>query len=176
MPEITVDFLLGPDLSSRLIAWFGQGKGGYSHAASVLSDGRYLDARSDILDGVPAGVHIRLPQSEKWIKRRRATLEVTEQEYADWEASLRAKITDGYGRADILAFLDPNEKHLDGHWICSALALNAIQHVSRLHWTAPHLGFVPYPLAIAAHQITPNLCMLILQAAGFTLHQEEVAA
>lgn len=184
MPEIAVDFLLGAGLLSRGIAWFGNGfRGGYSHAASVLSDGRYLDARNDWIDGVEPGVQIRQPITESWVKRRRAWLEVSEEEYADWEANLRAKITDGYGRDDILAFLDPHERHHSGHYICSALAINAIQHVSRVHWSGPslelgfrHAGFVPYPLAIPAHQVTPTLCMLLLQTAGFTLGPEIFAA
>lgn len=162
MAEIAVDFLLGPDLSSRFIAWFGDGTGGYSHCASVLSDGRYLDARSDWCGDVEPGVHIRMPYTERWIKRRRASLDVTEDEYAAWEANLRAKITDGYGGDDIWDFILGRSGHEDGHWICSALAVNAVQHIRR----------VPYPLPLPAHSITPTACLLILATAGFTIGPE----
>lgn len=162
MAEIAIDFLLGPDLSSRFIAWFGDGTGGYSHAASVLSDGRYLDARSGWCGDVPPGVHIRHPQDEAWIKRRRATLEVTEDEYVAWEANLRAKITDGYGGDDIWDFILGHSGHVDGHWICSALAINAVQHIKK----------VPYPLVLPAHAITPTACLLIVQTAGFMIGPE----
>lgn len=176
MAEIAVDLLLGPDILSRTIAWFGQGPNGYSHAASVLSSNRYLDARNDAIAGVPAGVHIREIATETWIKKRRASLSVTDEEYATWEANLRAKITDGYGQGDILDFIDSNEKHAKGHYICSALAINAVQHVSRVHWKPGHLGYVPYPLPVPAHQVTPNACLLILATAGFTIGPVQVNA
>lgn len=192
MPQIAIDFLRGPDWSSRLIAWFGQGAGGYSHVASVLADGRYLDARSDVLERVdpnckvpeivPPGVHIRDPKSERWIKRRRATLDVSQADYDAWEGSLRAKVTDGYGKVDIVDFIFGHARHIAGHYICSALAINAVQHMCRA-WTGPslvmndmrRLGYVPYPLSIPAHQITPNAALLLVEEAGFTLGPEEFA-
>lgn len=169
MSEICIDFLMGPDLSSRLISWFGLGPGGFSHAASVLKDGRYLDARNDVIAGVPAGVHIRHAETERWIRKRRATLEVTEAEYEEWEGSLRAKVGDAYGRSDILEFIFDRGEHEEGHYICSALAINAVQHVGRLHWSPGHLGYIPFPLPIPAHQISPNAALLILATAGFTI-------
>lgn len=162
MSEIAIDFILGPDWSSRLIAWYGQGYGGYSHVASVLKDGRYLDARSDVLGGVPAGVHIRQPYYEDWVKKRRATLQVTPEEYAIWEANLRAKITDDYGKGDIMDFILGRSGHAAGQWICSALAINAVQHIKK----------VPYPLPVPAHEISPNTALLILATAGFAIGPE----
>jgi hypothetical protein len=97
---------------------------------------------------------------------------VTEEEYATWEGSLRAKIGDKYGRGDILDFIDCEPDHIPGHYICCALAINTVQHVSRVHWKPGHLGFVPYPLVWPAHQITPDSCLLILQTAGFTIERE----
>ena len=174
MWQIAIDFLAGTDLSSWFIEKFGVGHGGYSHCASLLKDGRYLDARWDTIAGVAPGVHIRLPETEKWIRKRRATLSVDEATYTDWEANLRAKITDDYGVGDILDFLDGSESHVAGRWICSALAINAVQHVGR-HWTAPHLGLVPYPLHIAAHAVSPNMCLAYLEGAGFTIGPEITA-
>lgn len=168
MAEIAVDFLLGPDWSSRLIARYGMPTGGWSHCASVLSDGRYLDARSDVLDGVPAGVHIRHPDTERWVRKRRASLQVTVAEYRDWEANLRAKITDAYARTDIVNFILGRPGHHAGQWVCSAMAVNSVQHVSRL-WDPAHLGFVPYPLPVEAHAISPDVALIILATAGFTL-------
>jgi hypothetical protein len=157
--EIAVDFLLGPDWPSRLIAWYGEGYGGFSHCASVLADGRYLDARNDVLGGVPAGVHIRLPETERWVKKQRATLQVSLTEYNAWESNLRARIGDPYAKSDIWGFIIGKDEHEAGHWECSAHALDAVQHVHR----------VPFPLPIPAHQITPNACLLILAAVGFTI-------
>jgi hypothetical protein len=172
MAEIAVDLLLGPDWTSRLIARYGANTGGYSHCANVLRDGRYLDARSDVLhrvdktcnvpDIVPAGVHIRDPKSEKWVRKRRATFEVTDAEYAEWEANLRAKITDSYGRSDIVNILLGRPGHHAGQWICSALAINAVQHIKK----------VPYPLPVAAHEISPDMALIILATAGFVIGDE----
>src|ERR1700691_2576532 len=166
MSEIAVDFLMGPEISSKLISWFGQGPGGYSHCASVLADGRYLDARNDVIAGVPAGVHIRQPATEKWVRKRRLSLSVTAQEYADWEANLRAKIGDAYGRSDIMEFLFDRGTHEPGHYICSALVINAVQHIKK----------VPYPLPVAAHQISPNTCLMILAAVGYSVGPEQIAS
>lgn len=157
MSEIAVDFLMGPNTSSKLISWFGQGPGGYSHCASVLADGRYLDARNDKIAGVPPGVHIREPVTESWTRRLRLTLQVTPEEYTSWEANLRAKVGDAYGRSDIMQFMFDRGEHQPAHYICSALAVNAVQHI----------GKVPFPLPVAAHQISPNAALLILATAGF---------
>jgi hypothetical protein len=147
----------------------------------VLADSRYLDARSDSLkrvdpkckvpELVPAGVHIRDPMSEKWVRKQRATLKVTQVEYDDWEANLRAKITDGYGRWDIVNILLGRPGHVAGAWICSALVVNAIQHMSRA-WASGWMqraGRVPYPLPAPAHEISPDMALMILATAGFTL-------
>jgi hypothetical protein len=180
---IAVDFLAGGGLSSRLIEFFGiGGRNGYSHAASVLKDGRYLDARFDRIAGVDPGVQIRHPETESWVRKRRAWLEVSDADYAAWEASLRAKITDGYGSWDILDMLDGSEWHEPGHWICSALAVNAVQHMCRSsrapieqRWTPPRTGYVPYPLWIPAHQVTPDMLLTLLQVAGWTIEPEQSA-
>jgi len=160
MATIAVDAQLGKGLSSYAISRFGLNIGGWSHLANVLQDGRYLDARSDRLGGVEPGVHIRLPHTEPWVKRRRASLEVSQETYDSWEANLRAKITDAYAKSDILGFLFGIDDHEDGHWDCSALTINAIQHVRLL----------PYPLLSAkAHSIAPDVGFLLLEAIGFKL-------
>lgn len=164
MNEIIIDFLLGTDWASNLIAWFGQGPGGYSHCASVLADGRYLDARVNVLNFVPAGVHIRDPNSEPWVKKRRCRLAVTQGEYQEWEGNLRAKIGDAYASFDIAGFFLNRMLHKPGTYDCSALAINALQHIKR----------VPFPLPLPAHQITPNAALLIVATAGFDIGEVQV--
>ena len=163
MNEIAIDFLMGPDWSSRLIGWFGAGD--WSHCASVLSDGRYLDARNDVIAGVPAGVQIRKPETEKWVRKRRATLQVSLTEYQEWEANLRAKLTTDYDREAIVGYLEGESRHTAGRWICSALAINAVQHIHR----------VVYPLPKPAHLITPGEVLLIVATAGFTIGPIQMA-
>ena len=160
MSTIALEFRLGPDWESRAIARFGHGPGGWSHVANVLADGRFLDARSDTLAGVKPGIHIRAPDSEAWVKRQRATLEVSAAVYDAWEANLRAKIGDVYALWDILGFFLDRMLHRPATYDCSALAVNALQHV----------GLVPFPLeGFPAHECTPNDVCLIAQVAGFTL-------
>jgi hypothetical protein len=174
--EIAIDFLMGPDASSKLISWFGTGPGGYSHCAGVLADGRYIDARNDtchrvdktcnVPDIVLPGVHIRDPKSEKWIRKCRATLAVTQNEYAEWERNARDKIGDSYGRSDIMEFIFDRGTHEPGHYICSAFQINELQHIQK----------VPFPLWLPAHQISPNMALSIVQTAGFTIGPVQVAA
>jgi hypothetical protein len=157
MSIIAVDFLLGPDFLSRTVAWFGKGKSGYSHCASLLEDGRYVDARSDRLGGVEPGIQYRKPATEQWVRLRRATLEVPELQYAEWEDNLKAKIGDLYAMRDIVGFVTGHMLHRPATYECAALAINALQHI--------HL--VPFPLPFPAHQLTPNDALLIVATAGF---------
>jgi hypothetical protein len=172
MAEIIVDFLRGPGILSALIAWDGIGSGGYSHVANLLADGRYLDARSTkmggiwkrgprqgVIDQVPAGVHIRDPEWEPSIKRLRATFKATQTEYDDWEANLRAKITTDYSGLAIWGFISGRNVNVHGHWMCSMLSINALQHVKK----------IVYPLPYAAHQINPTIELLLVSQAGATL-------
>lgn len=186
--EIALDFLMGPDYSSQGISWFGLGPGGYSHCASVLKDGRYLDARNDRLpvgeradqqhlfpEGfVPPGVHTRDPNTERWIRKRRARLAVTAADYTYWEEGLRAKIGDSYARSDIAGYLFDRGLHEPGHYVCSALLINQVQHLTR-GWGHGRRGYIPFPLWAPAHQITPNVALFLVQVAGFTLDPEIVA-
>lgn len=165
MAEISVDFLLGPDLSSRFIAWYGQGYGGFSHCASVLADGRYLDARSDILDEVPAGVHIRHPETEACIRRVRCTIVISQDRYNAWEANLRAKIGTPYAEIDIWGFITGRKVTVNGMWDCSQLAINGLQHID----------VFPYPLSVEAHQISPNTLLMMLEGVrGKTLTMDPI--
>lgn len=165
MAEIAIDFLRGPGVTSWLISRFGFGTGGYSHVASVLADGRYIDARNEELFGVPAGVHIRQAASEPWVRKRRATFQVSQATYDEWERNSRAKIGDQYDREGILDFILGRNIHLAGHYFCSAFMINELQHVK----------LVPYPLPVLAHEISPDSALLIVATAGATLGPEVYA-
>jgi hypothetical protein len=155
MAQIRIDLLHGHDFTSKLIAWFGGGEH-VSHGAGVLADGRYLDSRSDWVGAVPPGVHIRDPKLETCTRRIRATLAATQIEYDEWEANLRAKIGDAYGIGDIEDFILDRTEHVPAHYICSALQINALQHIKR----------VRYPLRVPAHQVSPNLLATVLDVIG----------
>ena len=163
MSKIRIDFLLGKDWSSKLIAWYGNGYGGWSHAASLLQSGMYVDSRADTIAGVPPGVRVRNPRSEKWSKRMRATLEVDEHTYVKWETSLLNRIGEPYAKIAIWEFITGKNETVDGMWICSALAINALQHAK----------IIPFPLWVPAHQITPNTLLTVCQVAGFRITDED---
>lgn len=188
MAEVAIDFLWGIGWTSRLIGRCGFPQGP-SHCASVIKDvyngkprERYLDARDNVIAGVPAGVHIREIVSETFVKKQRATLQVSQADYDIWEAGGRAKITDRYDKDAILGFLEGRSIHTAGRYICSAFAINMVQHMCR-SWTSPSLivgamqrvGFVRFPLRVPAHEISPDVALLILQTAGFTIGPEQVA-
>jgi hypothetical protein len=174
MAEIAIDFLWGTGWTSKLIGQFGFPQGP-SHCASVIKDvrngeprERYLDSRNNVIAGVPAGVHIREIASETFIKKQRATLQVSQAEYDYWETGLRAHMTTKYDELAILGFLEGKSLHTAGRWICSALSINGVQHLSRT-WVPGHLGYIPFPLRIPAHEISPDTGLLILETAGFSI-------
>jgi hypothetical protein len=154
--ELAVDLLLGPGLLSRTIAWYGEGYGGYSHAASVIDAEWYIDSHADVIANVPPGVQIRAIATEKCIRRRRCALQVSDAEYERWVDVLHENLGDPYGDTDIWAFITGRKEHSRGHWICSANALRALRKINRIP-----------ALSVPDHQITPNSLLLILETAGF---------
>jgi len=148
-------FVLGADLSSRLVAWYGQGYGGWSHVDAVLSDGSLLGARSDTIKDIAPGVRIRPPNYEPWTRAMVLTLKATPREDAAWESYLHSQIGHGYDKADIWGFILGKPLESPGHWICSALQLNALQVIGRLH-----------KLCITPQQCPPNMFSVILSTLG----------
>lgn len=153
---IRMQFVLGSDLSSRLIAWYGQGYGGFSHVDAVLPDGTLLGARNDAIGGQPPGVRIRPPEYEKWANRALVELPATDTQAASWQSFLRLQIGDPYDRGAILGFLLGKQDHASGHWICSALQHQALQQIHFL-----------YPSPIPDSQVTPDsLFQLVTSGLG----------
>lgn len=154
MPKVRLSFVCGASLSSRLIAWYGNGYGGYSHVDAVLKDGCLLGARDDAVGGQLPGVRIRPQNYEKWSRRAIVDIPCTEGQAVDWEAWLRAQIGKPYDSGAIWGFITGARDHQKGHWICSACQTGALRHVSLLHK-------IPVPDS----QVTPN-SLLLLATAG----------
>jgi hypothetical protein len=153
MKDIRLDWLLGPGVSSWTISrWGGTPHLHWSHCASMLEDGRYIDARDDVLDGVPAGIQYRGPKIEAWVARRRVVIPVEDQVYDDWEGNLRAKVTDGYAVPDIEGTIVDRMLHKVATYDCSALLINELQHVKLLR----------FPLVVPAHELTPNVALVLV--------------
>lgn len=115
MARIRLQFVLGASLSSRLIAWYGQGYGGYSHVDAVLPDGRLLGARSDAVGGVYPGVRVRPANYEKWVRRTLVELPVTESRAHAWVEALQRQVGCQYDKQAILGFILGRREHTKGH-------------------------------------------------------------
>ena len=165
--EIAFQPVLGSDLSSRLIAWYGQGYGGFSHIDCRLIDGSLVGARSDeIFDPdkdlwIPPGVQIRPPKYEKWVRRGLLRKPCTDDEYQRWAGWILSKRGRQYDKGAILDFISGRrDLHRAGEWICSAFGTESLEK----------LGWLPR-LPIPADQVTPNTFIIAACAVGFTWHE-----
>ena len=157
--DISIDFRLGADWDSRLIAWYGNGYKGYSHAAPLLSTGEaYVDARNDWVrntDGtlVPPGVQRRPVAAEKAIRVTRASLAVPVATAAKWDRQLTGGIGNKYDQWDILGFITGHPlTEGKGYWICSEWSLVRLQALDLMSQT------LPFP----TRQCTPNSLLWML--------------
>ena len=148
-------FVLGSGLSSRLIAWYGQGYGGWSHVDAILPDGTCLGARSDAVGGKPPGVQIRPAGYEKWVRRSVIDLPCPDPQQKIWEDFLRSQINEPYDKADIWGFVLGRELQTKGEWICSALQLAGLETSGVLH-----------KLHVTPQQCPPNMLFSILDTLG----------
>jgi hypothetical protein len=155
--KIAWQFVLGSGLSSRLISWWGNGYGGYSHVDAILPDGTCLGARSDQIGLYAPGVQIRAAGYEHWKKRCVATLEVTPQIASAWETYLLSQVGKEYDKGNIVDFITGAKPADDsGQWICSALQCQALE-VS---------GCLAHPLPTPPQQVTPNTLLDVISALG----------
>ena len=152
---VRLSFVCGADWSSRLIAWWGNGAGGFSHVDALLADGTLLGARDDTIKtkegvAIPPGVQIRPDNYEKWVRREIVKIPCTSQQAADWDAWLRAQVNSEYDKAAILSFITGTPMHEAGHWICSACQSGGLIQVGLLR-----------PSPIPTSQITPDALYLL---------------
>lgn len=151
--SVRLSFSCGASLSSRLIAWYGNGYGGFSHVDAVLPSGALLGARDDRVGGQPAGVHIRPDNYEKWIRRTIVTIPCTQAQATAWESWLRAQVGKPYDSGAIWGFILGVRGHQNGHWICSACQTGALRHIGVLH-----------PFSVPDAQVTPDSLFLMATA------------
>lgn len=152
---IQLQFVRGTGLGSRLISWWGNGYGGYSHVDGILDDNRLAGARSDKVGGQPPGFQIRPPAYEKWAARTIVTINSTIQEALDWERFLIDQVGEPYDESDILGLIIGEPLSSAGHWICSAAQCAALVQISK----------IPSP-PIPPQQVTPNSLLLMCAAIG----------
>jgi hypothetical protein len=167
---VKVQFVLGAGLSSRLIAWWGQGYNGWSHVDAVLSDGSLAGARSDVIrplgggPAIPAGCQIRPPRYEKWKRRTVMEKKSSPDDDALWDNFFRTRAGHAqYDEGDILGFILGSDHSQDGHWICSAWNLDG----------AETLDLVP-SIEIPVKQVSPNTLAAIYSATGWLITEDEI--
>lgn len=151
-------FVLGEDLSSQLISWYGQGYGGWSHVDLILPDGHLLGARSDRVGGAPPGVQIRTPDYAKWKRRTVLTLPCSPVQASTAVNFAVSQVGTQYDGMDILGFILGRELATKGRWICSALQLVVAETAAVI----PHLHVTP-------QQCPPNMFFSIINAVGATV-------
>jgi hypothetical protein len=148
---ITLQFVRGADFGADAISWFGHGAD-FSHVDTVTRGG-LLGARSDVVGGAPAGVHVRDPS---YVAGARALLRVdlpcSPEVAAAYEAFLTAQIGLPYDSEGILAFVVGRDWRGPGAWFCSELVGAGLEAS----------GYFPYPLATPANKLTPPDLLLAL--------------
>ena len=135
MSAVRLSFVLGSGLSSRLIAWYGCGTGGWSHVDAELPSGELLGARSDWVGKIPPGVRVRPPNYEKWVRRAVVEIPGSHFKVAEWETWLRKQVGRQYDDGAILSFVLGAKDHEPGHWICSACQFEGLERIGLLHRT-----------------------------------------
>lgn len=159
-------FVLGQGISSRLIAWFGQGYGGWSHVDFLMPDGSCLGARSDVVTAegkaYPAGVEIRPAGYETWKRRSVMRLACTERQASHARSFLRKQIGCGYDKADIWGFILGREMKTEGEWVCSAVQLEMMETV----------GLIPR-MHVTPQQCPPNMLFSVINAIGGVLRDDK---
>jgi hypothetical protein len=116
---IVAQFSACSDLSSQAIKIFE--RGWPSHVDIVDPQGNLIGARSEVINGIPAGVQLRPPNYTAFSRVERVRLPSTpNQETAFWNF-LEAQLGKPYDMAAITAFPLHAGWHTPGHWICSGL-------------------------------------------------------
>jgi hypothetical protein len=154
MPQLKAQFVLGKDLSSWAISWFGGG--GYSHVDLVMPDGGLLGARSDWIKGIHPGVMIRPPDYEKWKVKTVVAKEVSQLQFDQAIAIAKKQLFKPYDMTAIWGFATGRDwRNLD-EWFCSELLMYVFE-------TAKIVPEIP----VKVEKIFPGEALAICAAAGF---------
>src|SRR5579872_5135409 len=158
---IKVSFRLGPGPVSRAIAWWGQGYRGWSHCDAILSDGRYLGARSDNPGGYGSGIVARPKDYEVPIREEIIFIPTPAEVAATWENWLLKQCGCRYDSEDIVSLIVGSEaKARPGFWICSAMQLKVQQNLK----IQPTEGIEP-------PQTPPNMLRAMMLTAMYAIER-----
>ena len=149
---VDLQFVLGYGIASGIIAFGGMGgRIGISHVDFVLRDGtgRLLGARSDVIQGIKAGVQIRPPYYEPWKRQIRVRIPCTRQQEQRCYAFAWRQLDRPYDHSAIWAFAVDRDFHEENAWICSELAYVGLEEAE----------LVQKPI-IAPNKVDPTKCAL----------------
>jgi hypothetical protein len=150
---IRLQFSYQADLGAELITWFGHGAG-YSHVDTLLDNGCLLGARSDVCEGVPAGVQIRPPDYAAFTRKFILEIPTGDNNYANFAAFEFAQLGKPYDMRAIVGFAVGRDWREPDSWFCSEEKTCALE-----------TGKVfPYLLATPANKVDPDDLLLALSA------------
>jgi hypothetical protein len=156
MTVATLQFVLGQGLSSRVIAYWGQAYGGFSHVDAMIPTGDSYELygeRSDRVGGKPPGLYPRPPEYESWVRVERVKIPMTSVQYDAWVRWYRRNVGRPYDIGTIWGDIFGRADHEPGRYICSAAAYEALHACGKAHQAPYHPS-----------QITPNALALMVSA------------
>lgn len=151
MSQIVMQFAASSSLTSRLIAWFGHGQ--FAHVDTVMPDGTLLGARNDVMEGFPAGVHIRAADYQKGYTLKRVAIPCTDEQQAAYYDFVLAQVGKPYDSIAIAAFAAGTDWNNRDAWFCSELNTAALQKCGWLK-----------PLSEPPNKVDPDSLLLVLSA------------
>lgn len=153
MNAIILQFVAGPGWESGAIEWFSQGV--VSHVDCVLDNGNLLGARSDVVDGVPAGVQIRPGSYVNGEQTVRAVLPAPSEMINRFYELCRAEVGKPYDSSGLIAnfVFGRNWREADSWW-CSELQGAMLERC----------GWFSSPLATPTNKLTPAGLLLACSA------------
>ncbi len=151
--SIRLRFFVGTGLASRAIQWFSAGN--FSHVAAIWSPAQLLDSRSDVVASVPAGVRVRLAESESVPVMVDMELAANADQVGKWRDFLAGQLGRPYDKPGIMGFAFDRDWREPDSWFCSELQAAALEAAG----LCPHL-YAP------ANKITPSALATIMSALG----------
>lgn len=159
MADLKVCFVKAQGCASKLIEWFGGG--GFSHVVIRLPSRSdwVIDARSDIVNGIPPGVQQRPVSYLAKYPCLWLAVPATDVQLSMCEAALKSQRGKPYDKDGIVGFALGRLKDRNwadqSAWFCSELAI----------WAMQDARICP-PLALDPPRITPGSAALICGALG----------
>lgn len=153
---IRLQFVGAGDLGSDAIKWFTQGE--VSHVDIVLSDGRLLGSRDDIINGIKKGVQIRPPGYANWKIVVPVSLPCPQDMEKNFYQFAMAEIGKPYDEMGIAAFVFGSiigrDWRDDSAWFCS-------EYVGAM---LEKCGYFATPLATPTNKLAPSGLLLACSA------------